>query len=264
MSGMTELDKAHAAMAAAPEDVAARMRFYEALADSEVFLLLMGEAEGDVVEPEIVETEEGSYVLAFDSEERLADFTGRTAPYAALSGRALVEMLTGEDLGVGLNLDVAPSSVLLPVEAVAWLSEMLAGRPEEAQGAVEAIDPPRLAARVVAGLKAKLVRAGGLAAEAWLVAVRFDDGSEGHVLAFVGAVPGAEAALAKAVSEAMLFSGVEDGTLDVVFLESDDPLMARVAAVGERFDLPVPKPDGPVQVPGAAPGMDPARPPKLK
>ena len=40
MTEETPLDAAHAAMEAAPEDDAARLRFYERLADSELFLLL--------------------------------------------------------------------------------------------------------------------------------------------------------------------------------------------------------------------------------
>jgi len=44
---MTELDTAHAAMDVDPENDAARLRFYERLADTEMFLLLASEPEGD-------------------------------------------------------------------------------------------------------------------------------------------------------------------------------------------------------------------------
>ena len=43
---MTPLDMAHALMDAAPEDDAARLRFYERVADGELFLLLETEVEG--------------------------------------------------------------------------------------------------------------------------------------------------------------------------------------------------------------------------
>jgi hypothetical protein len=49
--------------------------------------------------------------------------------------------------------------------------------------------------------------------------------------------------------------------LDVAHLEGGDPVSARVAKVGLRFDLPSPQMP---QTPGANPGMDPNRPPKLK
>ncbi|MEZ5716276.1 MAG: SseB family protein [Paracoccaceae bacterium] len=260
----TDLDRAHRAMAADPQDDAARLRFYEALADSEIFLLLKDEAGEDSVEPEVVEVEGAGFVLAFDSEERLADFTGRTAPYAALSGRGLAEMLQGQGLGLGLNLDVAPSSALLPAAAVDWLCDMLAARPEEAEGAVEEILPPTLPRAAVEGLRSKLARAGGLAQAALLAGARFEDGGSGHFLAFIGAAPAAESALAKAVGEAVLFSGLEGESVDVVFFEPDNPLVAEIAAVAIAFDLPAPQRDETVQVPGAAPGMDPANPPRLK
>ena len=49
MTEITPLDSAHAAMQAAPDDDTARLRFYERLADGELFVLLSQEAADDVV-----------------------------------------------------------------------------------------------------------------------------------------------------------------------------------------------------------------------
>ena len=255
---MTELDAAHEAMQAAPDDDALRLRFYERLADGELFLLLTEEPEGENVTPSLFEVEGQTFVLIFDREERLAACVGTVAPMAGLSGRVLVQMLTGQGIGMALNLDVAPSAMLIPSEAVDWLAETLA------QGPVAATNRPRdlsaplgIPKALLASLDRKLAMAAGLAQAAWLVAVGYDDGTKGHMLAFVGAVPGAESALARAVSEALTFSGIEAGTLDVTFLGSDDPVMPRLARVGLRFDLPalvVPEMREP----------DPAKPPRLR
>ena len=51
----------------------------------------------------------------FDREERLADFAKGSAPYAAISGRILAGMLEGQGIGLGVNLEVAPSSILMSV-----------------------------------------------------------------------------------------------------------------------------------------------------
>ncbi|MEM6312391.1 MAG: SseB family protein, partial [Pseudomonadota bacterium] len=118
---MTDLDNAHAAMQAAPDDDTARLRFYERLADTELFLLLAGEPDGDRVEPALFEVENQQFALVFDREERLSQFVGRVAPYAGLPGRALAQMLAGQGVGLALNLDVAPSAMLIPAEAVDWL-----------------------------------------------------------------------------------------------------------------------------------------------
>ena len=89
MTEMTPLDLAHAAMEAAPEDDAARLRFFERLADSELFVLLDKEPEDDRISPDVFDTGEGQFVLVFDREERLAQFADRIVPYAALSGRVI-------------------------------------------------------------------------------------------------------------------------------------------------------------------------------
>ncbi|SLN33505.1 hypothetical protein AQS8620_01152 [Aquimixticola soesokkakensis] len=260
---MTPLDLAHAAMEAAPDDDAARLRFYERLADGEMFVLLEAEhSGGESLSPRLFDSDGAQFVLIFDRETRLAEFAGGIAPYAALSGRVVAQMLAGKGVGVGVNLNVAPSQILLPAEAVDWLHATLGAEPEEALGAPEEIMPPRgLPESLIVALDTKLAIAGGLARAAYLAGVRYDTGAQSHLLAFVDHVPGSEGALARLVHEALIFSGVEAGVLDVAFFRPTDPLCAPLARHGLRFDLPVPEaePSGP-----AAPGMDPARPPKLK
>jgi hypothetical protein len=260
MGEMTALDAAHAAMEAAPEDEAARLRFYERLATSELCLLLNAEAEGDRIDPVVIAPEGRDCVLVFDSEARLAAFAGGPAPYAALSGRVLAAMLAGQGMGLGLNLGVAPSAILLPAEAVAWLAEVLAGRPEEvAARPVEISVPGGLPEAVLQALDARLAGMAGMARAAWLVGVRYEGGGRGHLLGFVGAVPGAEGALARAVSEVLAFSGLEAAALDVGFFAASDPVLARMAVCGLRFDLPE------MAVPARKPpGSDPEQPPRLR
>lgn len=259
----TPLDDAHAAMDAAPEDDAARLRFFERLADSELFVLLTEEPRDENLSPEVFEVEDTSFLLAFDREDRLADFVGRPAPYAALPGRVIAGMLAGQGVGLGLNLDVAPSSMLLPAEALMWLVETLQSGPEETEARITEITPPKgLPEVLLAALDQKLARATGLASMAYLVAAVYDTGAKGHVLAFVDPAEGAEAALARAVSEALVFSGIEAGMLDVAFFRASDPMAARLAKVGLRYDLP--QPEERVEVIRPAPGSDPDSPPILK
>lgn len=257
----TGLDLAHAAMDAAPDDETARLRFYERLADSEIFLLLTSEADGDQVEPEIFDVADARFVLVFDREDRLAQFTGRISPYVALSGRAITAMLTGQGIGLAVNPEVAPSSILIPPEAVDWLAQTLAGGPTEAEARPEEILPPVGLPEVLLGaLDAKLATAMGLARFAYLAAVKYEGGTQSHLLGFIDAMPGAESALASAVNEALTFSGIEAGALDVAFFAASDPLAAALARHGLRFDLP--QPVEPPQRP--APGSDPDSPPILR
>lgn len=263
MTHETRLDAAHAAMRAAPEDEGAWLGLYEAVAAVELFVLLKAEAEQHHITPRTVEADGKSHVLAFDSEERLAQFAGDTAPYAALPGRALAVMLAGQGLGLALNLGVAPSEILLPAESLAWLAETLADGPAvEAAQLREFAPPGDLPEALLSALDARLASAAGLADRAYLATARHESGAERHILGIIAAPPAAEAALARAVAEAVRFSGPDPVALDVVFLAPADSVVARLARVGLRFDLPVP--ESATQIPGAAPGMDPDRPPRLK
>src|SRR5690606_39689738 len=110
----TDLDRLHAAMNAAPENDAARLAFYDRLADAELFLLLAEEPLGDTIELALVDQEEGRAALAFDTEARLAAFAEGPATYAALPGRVVARLLLPEWLGLGLNLVVSPPATRLP------------------------------------------------------------------------------------------------------------------------------------------------------
>lgn len=262
MTETTALDTAHAAMLADPQNDAARLRFFERLADSELFLMLTEEAMGENISPEVFDVADGRFVLAFDREERLAQFAGRPVPYVALSGRVLSGMLAGQGIGLGLNLETAPSSMLVPAEALGWLAETLQHGPEEVEEKLAEFMPPSgLPDSLLTALDAKLATAGGLASAAYLVTTKSEAGAQGHLLGFVGAVEGAEPALAKAASEALTFSGIEAGAMDVGFFATDDAAAALLAKTGLRFDLPEPQVADLVR---EVPGSNPAKPPILK
>lgn len=260
---MTPIDAAHAAMEADPDADAPRLAFYQRLAETELFLILDREAAGEVAEPRVLQLSTGPVVTAFDTEERLAGFAGAEAAYLALPGRQLVRMLAGQGAALGLNLGVAPSAFLMPPEAVDWLADLLSEAPREVGGRVREVTAPHaLPEALLTALDRKLARAGGLAACAYLAGVVHDDGRRGHLLALIDAEEGARAALAAEIGEALVFSGLDAAELDVAFFAASDPVSARLAKVGLRFDLPEPAAT-PVPVP-TAPGMDPARPPKLR
>ena len=98
--------------------------------------------------------------------------------------------------------------------------------------------------------------------QVWLTGVTYEDGQMGHILGFVGAKAEAEKALAKAAHEALTFSGLEAGTLDVGFFDPDEPAAASIAQHGMSFELPQAPKVG--LDPPKPPGSDPNFPPKLK
>ena len=267
MTDQTPLDIAQQAMQSNRDDTATRMRFFERLADSEVYLLLKQEAIGDNLAPETIEIEGAEYLLAFDREERLADFTSAGAHHAAMSGRVLANMLAGQGIGIGLNLGVAKSAVLIPADAMLWLAEMLENAPVFVTEQPVSINAPEgFSDTLLQAIDTKLATAAGMAQSAYLVSVTYADSRQSQMLAIINAVPQAQSAIAKAVSEALNFSAVElsaveHGQIDVAFFSSDDPVCQLLGRVGLRFNLPELK----LQTRNvAAPGTDPDSPPILR
>lgn len=260
---MTELDRAQAAMADGSE--AAARQFYRVLADATVLLLLDHEPTGERINPRVFDLADGPVVLAFDTDERLAGFADGPLPYAALPGRIIAQHLAGQGVSLGLNLGTgAASEVMLPPEALTWLAEMLDTNAVVLQATPEAFYPPRgLPAGLADALTFTLNGAAGLALAALLVQVRYSNGQRGHMLAVIDAAEPAQAPLARALAEALRFSGVDAGELDVTFLASSDAIVARIALAADVFAVPPVEttPDRPERTP---PGSNPDQPPNLR
>lgn len=259
----TPLDLAHAAMEQAPDDAPASLRFYERFADGELFLMLEEEASDETVNPVIFETSDGAFALVFDHQDRLAEFVSDPTSFVAMSGRRIAKLLAGRDIGIGLNLSVAPSSMLLPPNAVDWLHTALGAQSEQTEATPKEFHPPKgLPESLITSLDTKLANMSGVAAGAYLVGVTYQDGQLGHMMALIGVSEAAQDGVAEAIAEALQFSGIEAGQLDVTFLTGTEPFIDSLQNVGLGFEIPeliLPKAPQPL-----APGMDPKKPPKLR
>lgn len=256
----TALDRAQGAMQANPDDDTLRRAYYASVAAGEMFLLLDAPP-GDNLLPRIIEMDTVRYVLAFDTEERLATFAEGAAPYAAMSGRALIALVQGEGaaLGVGINLGVSEHAMLLPPEVLDWMAQKAAPEPALTERRLGAVFPPSSAdAPLLAVLDRCVAGLAGQASGAWLVETR-DEDTPVLLLAVTDAAPHMRGAIAGAVTEALQYAGLET-PMDTVFATGADRWLEPVERTGLRFDAPVP----PGAAHPAAPGMDPDRPPKLK
>ena len=240
----TPIDAAFAAHVAAPDDEALHLRFLERVMDGELHVLLEAEPEGDRLVPQVFDLAEGRFVLAFDRDARLSEFLDAPAPYAALAGRRLVEMLAGQGIGIGLNLGVAPSETLLPAESVVWMAARMAPPGRVIEARPERVGPPRdVPPDLLAALDAKLAAMAGLIGAAHLITAEFADRGPALLLALVAVPEPAQAEVAAAIDETVRFSGAGAG-LDVTFLPADAALLERIAALSIRIDMPAaPEPE---------------------
>ena len=268
----SDLDAAMRRLAAAPEDspaeIEARLTFHAELSRAELFVLLDTEVSGGTMAPRVFDLSDMRAVLAFDSELRLAGFAGEAAAYAALPGRVLVNMLvaSGEGLALLVNADAEEAQLMGP-EALDWLAATLAApAPTEGQAVPEGFAPvnlpPAVRMPLVAALERRLSGMPGLQ-KTVLAGVQWQGGGRGHVLALSGLPESAQPAVARAVAEALALSGLEGGALDVIF--PPERAMAAIAAIGLALSpAPFAMPEDQLVNPGANPGLDPARPPRLR
>ena len=255
---MTPLERTIVMLQAAPEDPARFSAVLERLCDAEVFLALEAEASDENVTPKTVERGGQSYVAIFDTELRLAEAVGGTADYLSVSGRALVQMLVGQDTGIALNPGASAIGYLFERETLDWLARSLDERPNEMdQRIAEITAPPAFSPKALEALSVKLTAAQGLAEFACLVQARDASGLKNPLICFVGEFPAAQADLAKLIQEYLQFSQLEAAPWDVSYLLPDHPMVAQFVKIGLRFDLPMPEAAPERPAPGSTPGQPP-------
>ncbi len=253
----TQLDVAHGAMAEAPSDEDLLARYYGVLAASELFVLLESEP-GETFAPQMLEMDGTRYVLAFDTDGRMAEFCDAPQPYVAMSGRSLVEALSGARLGIAVNPGFE-QAMFVPFEAGDWILERTNAELSEGEANIKEVQSPEVSdVELLKAIDARLAVFAGFGRSAYLVKARYAH-ETAHLMIFVGIPDAARAAVAGALAEAMRFVA-PDMALDTVFVERDSEIVTSAAKVGLRFDM---TPEEVEKKGVSAPGSDPDKPPLL-
>ena len=262
MTEQTDIDRAIAALSAAPEDEALNLALHARIAEAELFVVLEEEPQGETVRPTILETSTGKLALAFDREERMVAFMGDATAYVALAGRSVAQMFSGGEVGMALNLGTDHETALGP-EAMAWIAEAVQDTTREVVARITEITRPgTLPEALLTALDRRLGALSGVADTALLGGAVYDTGVRGHVLAVVGAPEGAQPGIAASIGEALRLSGLEAASLDVLFLPADHQITQALGRNGLRFDIP--EPEVAEWSAPKAPGSDPDAPPRLR
>ena len=246
-----------------PENQPTRLRFFNAFLDSELCLLLSKEAGEETISPIVAYCRGIEHVLVFTCENSLVEYSKKVAPYAALSGRVIVDMLARANLGLAFNFAMPSSELILTAGDIKWLNEIVAESPYIHEARPTLFFPLGTEGEKLASiLTEKLLPAANLAASFWLVGVQYDDQSQGVLLIILDARPGAEAPLAKAAIEAVAFSGFDNLPFDVSFLKGQNKLAETVKRQGQPLLFPK-LPTKMLSLP-SIPGGDPSKPPQLR
>ena len=229
--------------------------FYDALFATTIFMPIRNafDEEGNEggenamsIEPLVYEVEGAQTLLVFDTEERLARWATEPVNYVGIPGSTFFKMFQGE-LQVGVNLAVAPSSVVIPMEVVAWLHERAEGMVETeevpAGSGMDVTAPPELSPEAVGRITAKLAGLRREVHEAIIFSLAIDAGEEEAirrvvlgVALTVGGIEDADSiATSLAETATVAFNG--ERSFEVALLDPESPLMTAARKVGVKLPI---------------------------
>ena len=225
---------------------ALRARMLSRLADTELFVALTRDPEGDEIELRTFPLDETPVALACDAEDRLAGFMGGPVAYAALPGRVLADLLRRQGTGLLVNPG-HPSEMLLDAGLLDWLAGALSSAPTADEARLRLTAPaPVTVKALVQPLSERLADMRGLIAGAALVGVGGEaDGPASHLLLIAGAPDDRQPAIAKALSETLAFLPEQAGGVDISFTDQDFPAAALRFDMADPQPAPAPRPKGP-------------------
>lgn len=236
---MKQLNKVFKEMSQNPENNDARLNYYGVLADTNLFLLLEQEPSNEILEPKFIQLEGKNFALAFDSEESLSEFYGEAAAFAQITGRVLAKMLLEEKIGLGINLGVSEGELLLPYEVVEWFVNVLDETPDLVQANPKKFLPANAFPEIMfQALQEKLEPAVGLFDEIWICAVEYNEDEISHLICLMGAQKSAQQAIVKSINEALFFTDINLGNIDVAHFNYDDEACSKIRAIGVKLEFP--------------------------
>lgn len=254
----TRLDVVYQRMQSSPESETAGLRFYEAFCDANLCVLINADTS-----MQVFETSQGKIVLAFDTDERVAEFISEATEFIKIAGRDLVMQLLASETGIGLNLNVAPTSQILSPDILTWLSEFLAESSSFSIDQVVAISPPdQWLDDHKTAISTQLEKYAGMIASAYFCSVTYSDNTVADAVFIVDCDPTTEAVLFTALVESQKFLDKNTAEIAIKFISPDNQEFPEICRVGEEIvisKLTVIHTSAPT-----APGMDPDKPPKLR
>lgn len=256
----SDLQQAQIASVAEPEDEQLRTAFYARLVETEFCLLLSEAATNEQMTPNLYTEGDNRYVIAFEDEGDLLEFNQEAAHFAALPGRALVQMLVGHDVGLLINGNDLEKSILLSTKHISWLAETLSQAPQERSGALsDILAPEPIKAEHRAAIQDQLHKCAGLLVEAYHITVVEQEQNQRQTLIFSGTTEASAKQIAQMIQDVVSFQDDPSLDLDVAFLDFRAPIMQHIRQIGSAFDVPFPE----APATPKAPGSDPDNPPKL-
>ena len=254
----TRMDRAYQHMQSLPDNDTAGLRFYETFSDANLSVLINAD-----LSMQVFETSQGKIVLAFDTDDRMAEFVSEPTEFMKIPGRELVMRLLGTDTGVGLNLNVAPTSQILTPEILVWLSDLLSVDSTLLQDqAVGFTANCQSSSDDIAAISSRLENFAGRVSAAYMCGISYSDGVTADALIVVDCDPSVEADLFTAVIETQKFAENNATDLAIKFITSSNPTLSEIRRIGQEIHIPKTIPSHPAQP--KPPGMDPDKPPILR
>ena len=222
-----------------PNNIEKKLEFYQRILGNEFLIILeSSDFEGDLT-PRTFDTQEGKFLLCYESNEKITNFIIQEVAHVLLSFKKTIALIKNKKIGIALNIG-DNSGVLLGLEAVEWLWKVILSNPSEELSSIptEFKFPNFVDESLLSNLKVALETMSGMAKRVVLAQAQYKDLSESFFLGFIDSPQLFHELIRKRVLDIVKLDKSDSVFVDVAFLSSSTELAAQLSKKGLNVKFP--------------------------
>jgi hypothetical protein len=222
-----------------PNNIVRKLDFYLRILGSNFFVVLENSDFEEDLRPSIFDTQEGKFLLCFESIEKLTNFITKETAHAVLSFKEIIELIKNKKIGIALNVG-DHSGVLLDLEAVDWIQQVISTGPSEELNSIpiEFEFPNQADKNLFDNLKITLKTVSGMTKKVVLAHAHYKDLSFSCFIGFIDTPRLFHELIRERVLDTVKLDKSNSVFVDVAFLSSSMELASKLLANGLTVQFP--------------------------
>ena len=216
-----------------------KLEFHRRIIGNDFLVVLQNGYFDDDLRPRIFDTQEGKFLLCFESNEKLTNFITQKTAHVLLSFKEIIKLIKNKKIGIAINIG-KHSGILLDLKVVEWIEQVISSGQVEELGLmpIEFEFPHLVDESLLGNLKIVLETMSGMTKKVILAQAHYNDLNVSFFLGFIDSPKLFHKSIKERVLDVVKLHKSDSVFLDVAFLSSSTELASKLSINGLTILLP--------------------------